>query len=221
MFSYAFEVEAVEINPLVRFKIIPVQEKALRVITREEFERLVDAMPTPEMSAFVAIVGETGLRKSEALNLKWNDIDFQRERIVLEHTKGKRVRYVPLSKLALEKIMEISRYIGVEYLFTWDFGRYKGRHMRKPDKQFNTGRKAAGLDWITIHGLRHYRATSWIQHGADVRSVQEKLGHASIQTTMRYAHYIETHGDKAIREAQEKERNTQPVSVFKRVKNGD
>jgi integrase len=79
MFSYAFEVEAVEMNPLIRFKTLPVQETALRVITKDEFERLINFMSTPEMAAFVAITGETGMRKMEALNLRWSDVDFPRE----------------------------------------------------------------------------------------------------------------------------------------------
>jgi integrase len=131
---------------------------------------------------------------------------ISRGSIILENTKGKRVRYVPLSKKAIEKIMQLPRYIGVENLFVWDSGQSKGKRIRSPYKQFRQGRKAAGLEWVTIHGLRHYRGTSWLQNGADIRSVQEKLGHQSIQTTMRYAHYVETHGDKAIREAQERER---------------
>jgi len=220
MFSYAFEVEAVETNPLVRFKNIPVQETALRVLTDEEFERLINSMPTPEMSAFVAIVGETGMRLSEALNLKWKDVDFQRDRITLEHTKGKRVRYVPLSKKAIQKMLEIPKHIGVENVFVRDSGQNKGKKIINPNDQFQRGRKAAGLEWATIHGLRHYRITSWIQHGADIRSVQGKAGHAEIQTTMRYAHYVETHADKAIREAQEREGDAKNERELNRVKNG-
>ena len=220
MFSYAFEVEATTLNPLVRFKVLPVQETALRIITRAEFERLIDAMPTPEMSAFVAVTGETGMRKSEALNLKWEDIDFPRKRIVIERTKGKRVRYVPLSDKAIQKILELSRYIGVEKIFVRDSGSHKGQSIKNPYRQFCAGRKAAGLEWVTIHGLRHYRATSWIQYGAEPRSVQEKLGHKAIQTTMRYVHYVETHGDRAIREAQEREMEVRNDNDLKRVKNG-
>ena len=220
MFSFAFDVEAVETNPLIRFKIIPVQETALRVPTREEFEKLIESMPTPEMSAFVAIIGETGLRKSEALNIKWNDIDLQRDRLILENTKGKKVRYIPLSKQAIDKILEIPRYVEIENVFVHDSGPYRGKRIVNPDKQFRTGRKLAGLNWLTIHGLRHYRATAWLQHGADIRSVQEKLGHKDIQTTMRYAHYVETHGDKAIREAQERESELIINKSLEWVKNG-
>jgi len=213
MFSYAFEVQAVETNPLIRFKIIPTQETALRIPTEEEFRHLVNSMPTSEIGALVAIIGETGIRRSEALHLKWSDIDFQRERIILEKTKGKKVRHVPLSEMALRKIMEITRYIGVDNLFVWDSGRCKGKQIKSPRKQFELGRKAAGLEWVTIHILRHYRITSWIQHGADLRSVQGKAGHASIQTTMRYAHYVETHADRAIREAQERERSVRDGKI--------
>ena len=98
------------------------------------------------------------------------------------------------------------KYMDVENLFVWDSGQNKGKQIRNPRKQFEKGRKTAGLEWVTIHGLRHYRITSWIQYGADLRSVQGKAGHSAIQTTMCYAHYVETHADKAIREAQERER---------------
>jgi integrase len=95
----------------------------------------------------------------------------------------------------------------------------KTKPILNPYKQFCEGRKAVGLEWVTFHNLRHYRGTSWLQHGADIRSVQEKLGHRDIKTTMRYAHFVETHGDRAIREAQEREvRETEDQS--KRGKNG-
>jgi len=48
--------------------------------------------------------------------------------------------------------------------------------IRLPESPWR-GCEIAGLNWVTIHGLRHYRGTSWIQNGADMRSVQEKLGH--------------------------------------------
>lgn len=215
MFSFAFEVGAVPFNPLVRFPLIPVQETAISVPDCQEFERLVNAMPSPEMQALVAVIGETGMRKAEALNLRRSHVDLQRGRIIVEITKGKRVRYVPLSEFAIEKLASLPIFLKNPYVFARQSGPRKGRKIENPDKQFREGRRAARLQWVTFHNLRHYRATTWIQNGADVRAVQEKLGHRDIKTTMRYAHYVETHGDRIIREAQEREKD-----VLKRGKNG-
>lgn len=205
MFSYAFEVAAVETNPLVRFAIIPVQETAIRVTEQEEFERLVNAMPSQEMQALVAALGETGMRKSEGLNLQRRDVDFRNGRVIVEKTKGKTVRYIPLSEFALGKLAALPIYLKNPYVFVHQSGPRKGKRIINPDKQFREGRKAAGLDWVTFHNLRHFRGTSWLRHGADIRSVQEKLGHRDIKTTLRYTHFVESLGDKAIREAQERE----------------
>ena len=122
--------------------------------------------------------------------------------------------------MAIQTILEIPKYIGIENLFIWYTGQNKARQIKSPRHQFESGRKAAGLEWVTFHRLRHYRVTSWIQYGADIRSVQGKAGHKSIQTTMRYAHYVETHADQAIRDAQEREMSAKTKIETERVKNG-
>jgi integrase len=67
-------------------------------------------------------------------------------------------------------------------------------------------RRAAKLDWVGFHDLRHYRATQWVKHGVDLRTVKEWLGHRDIQTTMRYAHYAPNHARLNFEEAQKLER---------------
>src|SRR5262249_49601495 len=76
---------------------------------------------------------------------------------------------------------------------------------RKPDGPFNDGRTKAKLTWVSIHDLRHFRATQWVQRGVDLRVVQELLGHSSITTTMRYAHFAASHASRSILEAQRSE----------------
>ena len=56
---------------------------------------------------------------------------------------------------------------------------------------------------VGFHDLRHFRASQWVMQGVDIRTVQERLGHQSITTTMRYAHYAPQHATQSIREVQE------------------
>jgi integrase len=206
MFSYALEVGAVEHHPLVRFPGIRVQEKALRLPTVEEYHRLVDAMPDPVISAFVAVLGETGFRKNEALNLRRDQVDWKAARILTEKTKGKKVRSIPLSNFAMEKLRSLVPFVRNPHLFVHQGQvRLDGRRWLNPDKIFRRGRKAAGLEWITFHTLRHMRATTWMTHGVDLRTVKELLGHSDIRTTMRYVKYVDSHADLAVRSAQAEE----------------
>jgi len=58
------------------------------------------------------------------------------------------------------------------------------------------------MEWVSFHDLRHFRATQWV-HGVDLRTVQELLGHADIQTTMRYAHFAQSHAIRSIHDVEE------------------
>ena len=70
---------------------------------------------------------------------------------------------------------------------------------------FNRAKKKAGLGWVGFHDLRHFRASQWVMQGVDIRTVQELLGHHSITTTMRYAHFAPQHATQSIREVQKRE----------------
>jgi integrase len=206
MFSFAFEVGAVDTHPLIRFPGIKCQEKALQLPTMEEYRRLVECMPDPVIAALVAVLGETGFRKSEALNLRRDQVDWKTGRIVTEKTKGKKVRSIPLSGFAMEKLRGLAPYVTTPYLFVHhNQVRLSGKRWKNPDKLFRKGRERAELPWMTFHTLRHMRATSWIAHGVDVRTVQGLLGHSDIRTTNRYAKYVDSHMDRVVREAQLRE----------------
>jgi|SRR5690242_6413870 integrase len=57
---------------------------------------------------------------------------------------------------------------------------------------------AAGMDWVGFHDFRHFRASQWVMHGIDLRTVQELLGHRFIATTMRYAHFAPNHATRSV-----------------------
>ena len=219
MFTYALQVGAVPAHPLVRYASYKVQEKALRLPTLAEFRSLVETQPTPQLAALVAILGETGMRRNEALNLEWKNLDLSKRRVLAEKTKGKKVRSLPLSEFAVEKLRQLTRFVGNPHVFVYDLGSHRGKVMRKPYKAFRKAAKSVGLGWVTFHTLRHMRGTSWLQHGADIRDVQLALGHSSVTTTMRYLKHTETHVDQALRQAQEKELRELEIEL-KRDKSG-
>ena len=202
MLTFAVEKEFIEAHPLTRFRMLPEEMKALRVMTLEEERRLVDAIEEPTIAAYVALPGETGLRKQEGLNLRWEHINFGQRIVSVEDTKSGKPRYVPLSDYAIEWLNSLVRVIGCPYVFAQLDTRDRWADPRGP---FEAGREKDGLDWVGFHDLRHFRATQWVMRGVDLRTVQELLGHSDITTTMRYTHFAPNHAMRTIAEVQEAE----------------
>jgi len=202
MLTFALEREIIETHPLLRFRMLKEDRPALRVMTLQEERRLIECIEDPVIAAYAAVLGETGLRKQEGLLLKWDQINFDQRILSVQFTKSRRPRYVPLSDFAIEWLRTLVRMVGCPYVFV----RLESRdRWRKPEGPFNEGRKKAELEWVSIHDLRHFRATQWTQRGVDLRTVQELLGHSSITTTMRYAHFAPSHASRSILEAQRSE----------------
>ena len=97
--------------------MLPEEMKALRVMTLEEERQLVDAIEEPTIAAYVALLGETGLRKQEGLNLRWDHINFGQRIVSVEFTKSGKPRYIPLSDYAIEWLNSLVRVIGCPHVF--------------------------------------------------------------------------------------------------------
>ena len=81
-----------------------------------------------------------------------------------------------------------------------------GTVWKDPRGPFKKACMRANIGWVRgFHDLRHFRATQWLKNGVDVRTVQELLGHADINTTMRYVHYLQEHAVESVRQAEERE----------------
>lgn len=206
MLNVAVSREYVDTNPLLRYRMLPEVEKALRILTYEEYRTLIDAVAEedPVIGAYTAILGETGLRKSEGLRLRWEHIRTQEKLLIVDgQAKSGKVRTIPLSSLAQEWLSRLVRFVDNPYVFV---GPTTNKKWRDPRGPFKRGQANAGLDWLSgFHDLRHFRATQWLINGVDVRTVKELLGHADIQTTMRYLHYVQSHATQTVLRAQEKE----------------
>ncbi len=188
-------------NPLTAIRT-PKQEKKLpRFLEYEEVKRLLETPPTDSWlgardRAILETLYSTGIRVSELVALNLDDIDFLSE-VIHIRGKGKKERITPISSSALQAIQhymefrnkraENNSHFDSKVLFANKHGqRLSTRSVRrKMDKYL----KMAGLDpAISPHTLRHSFATHMLNNGADLRSVQELLGHQSLSTTQIYTH---------------------------------
>ncbi|MBN1974031.1 MAG: tyrosine recombinase XerC [Sedimentisphaerales bacterium] len=188
-------------NPIIAVRT-PKQDKKLpRFLEYEEVKRLLETPPVNTWlgardKAIMETLYSTGVRVSELVALNMEDIDFLGE-VIHVRGKGKKERIAPIGTSALQTIQHYMEYrnkraqnnsnFDAKVLFVNKHGkRLSTRSVRrKMDKYL----KMAGLDpAISPHTLRHSFATHMLNNGADLRSVQELLGHQSLSTTQVYTH---------------------------------
>jgi integrase/recombinase XerD len=199
--NFIAEEYGIQISGIESIKLPRCKQRLPVVLTQQEINQLIEAVNmVPDRfwairaKALMEVAYGAGLRISELLNLKLSDINFSARfvRIVGKRTKE---RIVPLGKPALNAVKEYltitrPRYAGnkvTPYLFINQRG---GRLSRMGAwKILQTCVRVAGLTkHITPHTLRHSFATHLLEGGADLRAVQEMLGHANITTTQIYTH---------------------------------
>jgi len=201
MFTFALKKRSIGTHPMTRYGRLRENEKALRVMTLEEERRLVQKVMDDSLivGCYVGLLGETGLRKSEGLRLKWDYVDDARRTLTVEASKNGKTRHIPLSDYALELLGKLPRVERSSFVFVWPA---TGQPVRDPRHSFFEGRRRAGLNWVGFHDLRHFRATQWIKRGVEIRSVQGLLGHRNIKTTERYVKFVPGHASQRVIEAQ-------------------
>ena len=122
---------------------------------------------------------------------------------------------MPTNETEHSRDRRLLRYIGCPYVFV---NSSTNKRWVNPEKPFKRGCKAADLEWVGFHEPRRYRATQWLRLGVDVRTVKHLLGHADIQTTMRYALSVPDHAIRSVRQAQRAE--IAELEEMERVTNG-
>ena len=173
------------------------EQKLPRVLKAAEVSELLDRIPADTAlalrdRALFELAYASGLRAEELVNLDVEAIEFDGERVRVEG-KGGKTRFVPTGEPALRAV---TRYLqrGRPALLTADATRAlflskSGRRLSTSDVRRRLRvwtRQAAGVAGASPHALRHSFATHLLDGGADLRSIQELLGHASISTTQVY-----------------------------------
>ena len=169
-------------------------EKKLPVIlSSEEVRRFFKALCSLKHRAILMTAYGAGLRVSEVISLRVEDIDSERMMLRVREGKGKKDRMVGLPKLLLEVLREYWKAAQPQsFLFP---GRGASGHISRV-AVFNACKRAmrdAGISKnISPHTMRHCFATHLLENGTDLRTIQILLGHRSVQTTAAYTHVSNT-----------------------------
>jgi integrase/recombinase XerC len=193
----------------------PRTERRLPVVLGEaDVERLIEVETRPGEErwpgrlrdrAIIEVLYSTGLRVSELIAIDWRNIDEELGMITVRSGKGGKDRVVPIGEPALAALLEWRRAMPVAWsldgpaIINLRGGRLSVRAVQKivERRMIDAGIGSA----ISPHGLRHCFATHLLNHGADLRSIQEMLGHSSLATTQRYTHVSVKHLKEVYRRA--------------------
>ena len=178
-------------NPARGLPLPKVARALPTALTEEHARALLEAAHTPWHRVMLALLLLAGLRRSELTAITLDDIDLANAQLLV-CGKGAKQRVVPLTPAVIEAIRE---YLSCrpatqsDHLFVSRVGGLP-IHGRVAGRMLDRVLERADLDHegITPHRLRHTFATQLIRNGVDIRTVQELLGHADLQTTARYLH---------------------------------
>jgi len=207
-FRHLYRHEYILGNPAEDVEYVKTTEKRKEIFYADEMNRFLDSIDLIEANeeryrAVFELLYSTGLRSGELVNLDVTDIDFSSRILTVRLGKGGKDRFVPFSELAcyflkmyvegerknFEKVLRSRGGSAGDRnaLFLTEHGRICAMtiHVRFRKLLSLSGIRRKGL---TLHSIRHSCAAHLLENGADVRYVQELLGHESIETTVKYTH---------------------------------
>lgn len=190
MFKMATTVwELTEHNPTNGIKTFREDNERLRFLTSVEREQLINACKDgPDYLRWIVLLAtNTGMRRGEILNLEWKDVSLEKELIRIPKSKSGKPRDIPMNQVAIDVLKSIPNTEGKIF----PIGEFR--------RSWNTALKRAGITNLRFHDLRHEFASQLVMSGADMKVVQEVLGHSSLRTTQRYAHISDEHKRNAVK----------------------
>lgn len=194
IFSLAIRFEVVENNPCTHIKKLQESNQRERYLSQVELKRLLTVLddtnpntcePNRMVVAAIKLLLLTGTRREETLSAKWEDINLETRQWYLPKTKSGKTRFVQLNESACELLRGIEPVEGCPYVFV---NHRTQTRISTPVKAFKRLLQKAQITDFRIHDLRHNFASMAVNSGATLYVVQNLLGHASSQTTQRYAH---------------------------------
>jgi integrase len=199
------------LRELPRIKMLdeaPPQKRKL--VTPAEFDQLLDAARNAckkngdQLADYLKFLAFSGAREQEALRVRWADVDLDRGRVTIgsdgftKNWESRTVEFNPnLSALLNE--MHARRVPDCSWLFPSPQRGPRDEHAKSFRESLKTARKAAGLEWIGFHDLRHYFCSVCVMAGIDFMTIAAWLGHkdGGILVGKVYGHLLDEHRQKA------------------------
>lgn len=163
-----------EVVPTDDLKVLKEQSRVPSALTEEELAALLEHCPEP-LRTVVAIAADTGMRKSELLRLQWEDVDFDAGTVTVRQSKNRDYRVIPMTARVRELLAGLVR------------GRQTVLPVRDYSRPLAKAAKAAGIQHVHLHMLRHTFATRLRDRGVPLDRVMELMGHRSMAMVLRYA----------------------------------
>ena len=197
-FNYLSDENLITSNPTKKIKLPKKVSSAPKAIAKFEIERILCAINISPLRCrknqirdqlIISMLYYTGIRKSELLALNWNDVDLAKSVLTIRSGKGRKYRQIPLHP-KLQKLLDlyIEQRLPLENyaLFIGEQGKRLSRNSFA--NILTMYLKLSGLDLkgFSAHSFRHSFATHLVESGVDIFTVQELLGHASLDSTKIY-----------------------------------
>ena len=195
--GYQWEMLSEETLKRVRqVKFLEENNKRLRYLSIEECNSLINACDD-HLKPIVVTALNTGMRRGEILNLKWEQVDLKHGFILLAITKNGDRREIPINRtmqaLFLDK--NLIRRLDVPFVF---YDSIRGKPYLDVKRSFHTALRRAKINDFHFHDLRHTFASHLVMAGIDLTSVSKLLGHKTLTMTLRYAHLAPDHLSNAV-----------------------
>ena len=191
-YQWMVRTERIEYSQALELQPPRVGRHLPRVLSQSEAQRLFEVDATDEESmmtlALLELLYSSGLRVSEVAAIRWNDLDLKEGIVLVRFGKGGKQRIVPLGQHGTQALMKWREVCSGSHEAVFLNQRGSPISTRSIYRLVKRWGLLCGVADLHPHALRHSFATHMLDNGADLRGIQELLGHASLATTQRYTH---------------------------------
>jgi integrase/recombinase XerD len=199
-FTYLVSEEIIVESPMAKISKGKVDKNPIIPFTENELSRL---LKQPDKSTFTGlrdyslmlVLISTGIRISECLNLRLNDVDFKNNRIIVSESKNRRPRIVGLASKLKPELQKFIRLCmndchPTDYLFQGqDGGQLRQRSIQQNIKDYGKQAKIDETKRVSPHTFRHTYSINFLKNGGSTASLREQLGHLTITTVEKYLYW--------------------------------
>jgi len=192
VFNVAIADGQADVNPVKRVKLFKENNRRMRFLSEDEEKALLKAMPE-EHRPLVVVALHAGLRRENQFHMRWEHVDFATGWITVPRSKSGEAYRVRMNDTLRETLRALPSRMKGRWVFPSATGETPLDAQNFYNRVFLSALKAAKIEGVTWHTLRHTFASRLAMAGVDLTTVKELMGHKDITTTMRYAHLSPEH----------------------------